>query len=245
MSFRFFSRLFGINLVTSTRSIMHRSATLAGAAVAMGVVASAHAVVTNGSFEQPSVPVGSYTTYSGGSTGITGWTVVGVNVDVSETSAFSGAIALIAQDGQQWLDLTGFGSNSPSNGVTQDVPTAMGQLYRLSFYVGSATDNLNVFASTVDLSIDGGSRMSFTNPNTPLDRLDWQMFYADFVAASGTTNITFYNGSPGNSHTCGLDNVTLQAIPAPGAAALLGLGGLLTMHRRRVRTASMPSTACS
>lgn len=210
-----------------------RPALIVGVAVALGVVAPTHGGVTNGSFEQPGIPLGSYTTFSAGSSGLTGWTVVGVNVDMSTTSAVVGAITFTAQDGNQFLDLTGFGSNSPNNGVTQDVGTTIGQLYRLSFYVGSTTDNLNIFASTVDLSIDGGGRMSFTNPNTPLDRLDWLGFSVDFVATSSTTNIAFYNGSASNSHTCGLDNVTLVVVPAPSAAAVLGLGGVLAMRRRR------------
>ncbi len=234
MSSRSFDRCLSVRPACSPRFTLAQAPRLAGVALALSLGAAAHGTLTNGSFEQQTVSVGSFTTFAANSTGITGWTVVGVNVDLCNTAAVNGLISLYAQDGEQWLDLTGFGSNSPGNGVTQDVATTIGQWYRVSFYVGSATDNLNVFASTVDLSIDGGSRQSFTNPTAPLDRLDWRMFSADFVATSGVTNITFYNGSPNYSHTCGLDNVTLEAIPAPGPAACVGLGGLLAIRRRRV-----------
>jgi hypothetical protein len=39
-------------------------------------------LIVNGSFENPTVPVGSFINYVGGSTAITGWTVVGVDSSV-------------------------------------------------------------------------------------------------------------------------------------------------------------------
>lgn len=38
---------------------------------------------------------------------------------------------------------------------------------------------------------------------------------------------------PGNDHGLAIDNFSFSAVPAPGAAALLGLGGLLVGRRRR------------
>ncbi|MBX9736376.1 MAG: DUF642 domain-containing protein [Phycisphaerales bacterium] len=211
-----------------------RPAMLACVAAAIGgLAASAHATVTNGSFELPPVTPGTFSVFGGGSTSITGWTVVGGNVAVISASYVEGGVTFNAQSGAQWLDLTGTGSNSLSNGVSQDVATTIGQLYRLSFYVGSATDNNSFSASTVDLSIGGGGRASFTNPTAPRTTMDWQLFTADFTATSTLTNITFFNGSAPNNNLSGLDNVTLAVIPAPGAAALLGLCGLLAARRRR------------
>ncbi len=209
-----------------------RLAVLACVAVG-GVVTSAHGIVANGSFEQPTVPVSLFATFSGGSTAITGWTVVGDRVSVISTSYVESGIAFNSQSGAQWLDLTGPSSNQASNGVSQDVATTLGQLYRVSFYVGSATNNAGIFASTVDLSIDGGARLSFTNPTAPRTFMDWQLFSVDFTATSASTNLTFFNGSASNNGLSGLDNVTLEVIPAPGAAALLGLGGLVLTRRRR------------
>ncbi len=203
------------------------------AAVIGGLAASAHGTVTNGSFELPVVPTSSFATFTTGSTSITGWTVVGDRVSVISGTYVESGITFNAQSGAQWIDLTGPGSNQPSNGVSQNVATTIGELYRISFYVGSATENSGVFASTVDLSIAGGPRVSFTNPTTPRTTMDWQLFTADFTATSTLTNITFFNGSSPNNGLSGLDNVTLQVIPAPGAAALLGLSALLAAGRRR------------
>lgn len=214
------------------RSLPFCPAMLACVAIG-GLASSAHANVTNGSFEQVTVGAGSFANLSGGSTALTGWTVVGSLVTVINTSYVESGITFNAQSGSQWLDLTGPASNLASNGVTQDVPTTIGEFYRLSFWVGSATNNFNIFASTVDLSIGGGPRVSFTNPTAPRSSMDWQLFSADFAATSALTNITFFNGSGPNNNLSGLDNVTLEVIPAPSAVALLGLGGLMAARRRR------------
>lgn len=41
------------------------------------------------------------------------------------------------------------------------------------------------------------------------------------------------NNDAGNDHGLGIDNFSFSAVPAPGAAALLGLGGLMVARRRR------------
>ncbi len=211
-----------------------RLAKLACVAVSLsGLAASTHASVNNGSFETPPVGTGSFSNHFGGSTAITGWTVLGDRVTLINESYVESGITFNAQDGTQWLDLSGPGSNMASNGVTQDVGTTIGEAYRISFYVGSATNDVNIFASTVDLSIAGGARVSFTNPTAPRNSMDWLLFSADFVATSDLTNITFFHGSGPGNNLSGLDNVTLELIPTPGVAAILGLGGLMASRRRR------------
>ncbi len=95
-------------------------------------------LIVNGSFETPTVPNGSFTNFPGGSTAITGWTVVGVDSAVTDSDFMQSGITFQAQDGEQWIDLAGVTSNNPNSGVTQDISTSLGGLYELSFYVGSA-----------------------------------------------------------------------------------------------------------
>jgi hypothetical protein len=216
----------------NTNSSLRRPLMVASCTVA-AIAASAHASVTNGSFEDPALPSGSFVTLTGGSSALTGWTVLGDRVTVIDGLYTETGITFNSQSGDQWLDLTGPSSNSPTNGVSQNIPTTVGLLYRVSFYVGSATNNANIFASTVDLSIAGGVRVPFTNPVAPRNSLDWQLFTADFVATSAVTNIAFFNGSASNNNLSGLDNVTVEVVPTPGAAALLGIGGFLAARRRR------------
>ncbi len=120
--------------------------------------------------------------------------------------------------------------------MAQDIATEAGQLYTLSFYVGSGS-GATFTASTVDLSINSGSRISFTNPNLPTTNLDWQLFSIDFTASGPVTNIAFYNGSHPHNHLSALDNVSISSIPEPSAFTLLtgaaGLAGALARRRRR------------
>lgn len=197
-------------------------------------------LILNGSFEAPTVPavpVGGFTNFVGGSTAIPGWTVVGVDSAlVSGTFAQSG-ITFQAKDGVQWADLAGVTSNSMTSGLSQDVATVAGQIYELSFNVGSATDGQFFFATTVDLSIDGGTRTSYANPITPHDMLDWKLFTVQFTATGGSTNLTFFNGAAPNNFNTAFDDVSLTALtsaaPEPGSLALVSLGlvGLFGFRR--------------
>ena len=76
-------------------------------------------LITNGDFETPVVPVGGFFNYNTGSTLITGWTVVGRQVSIVSGSYFSNGANFPAQNGVQWLDLTGDLSNSLGEGVEQ------------------------------------------------------------------------------------------------------------------------------
>ena len=169
-------------------------------------------LIVNGSFEVPIVPVGGFINYPAGSTAITGWTVVGVDSSVIGGTFTQSGITFQAQNGAQWLDLAGVTSNSAASGVTTNVATSIGGLYEISFSVGSATGGGLFFASTVDLSIDGGPRVGYTNPTTPTNMLNWKLFTVQFTATSSTTHLTFFDGSASFNYLCALDNVSVMAV---------------------------------
>ena len=174
-------------------------------------------------------------TYAGGSTAITGWTVVGVDSDLISGSFMQSGITFQAQEGAQWIDLAGHTSNSQSSGVTQDIATTIGLSYAISFYVGSATDNGFFYPSLIDLSINGGPRTTYTNPTAPSNMLDWELFTVPFTATQNTTNITFYNGGASNNYLSAVDNIAVAVVPEP-STAFFGSVGLLAFCFRRRRT---------
>ena len=121
----------------------------------------------------------------------------------------------------------------------------MGHTYALSFYVGSATDHYLFFASTVNLSIDGGAITSYTNPTAPSNMLNWELFTVDFTATTTVTNVTFYNGDSANNNNASLDNVSIYSasVPEPAGITLMAIGsaaaGIVLAFRKRKNTASL------
>src|SRR5262245_60352883 len=94
-------------------------------------------LIANPSFELPVVPAGGFLLFPPASASLTDWSVfgpAGTDVGVVSTTFTQNAVAFPAQDGVQWLDLTGFGSNS-SEGVSQTVATTIGHLYSLSYFI--------------------------------------------------------------------------------------------------------------
>jgi len=227
--------------------------TSAGLAVLLATATpSAQAQIVNGGFETPVIS-GTFQNFTPGSS-IGAWTVVG-NPGTSVTlltTTYSepgnGMTAFQSQEGVQSLDITGPGNLGTSAGVQQSIATVNGQAYTLSFFVGkaqSSTGNGNYSDPTIlDLSIDGGARTSFTNPNAGNSGfLNWQKFTFDFTATSASTSVAFFNGTAsGNENEVGLDNVTIAprvaATPEPGTVSLLaGLGlsaGVFLRRRRKI-----------
>ena len=222
------------------------------AALLLAMTPSAQAQIVNGSFETPAIS-GTFQNFTPGSS-IGAWTVVG-NAGTSVTlltTTYSepgnGMTAFQSLDGVQSLDITGPGNLGTTVGVQQSITTVNGQAYTLSFFVGKAqSSNGSPFYSDptiLDLSIDGGARTSFTNPNAGNSGfLDWKQFTFDFTATSTSTSVAFFNGTAsGNENEVGLDNITIAprvaATPEPGAVSLLaGLGlsaGVFLRRRRKI-----------
>jgi len=226
--------------IASTRKANLLTAIAVLFAAAIGLpTAKAVNIVANGSFETPTVPVGGFTTFASGSNAITDWTVVGPSG--SSVAIVSGTFTQFgftfpAQDGVQWLDLTGLNSNT-TDGVQQTVATTPGALYDLSFFVGNISNPGGLFGttSTVGVQINGGPVVSFTNSGgVGSTSLVWQQFTLPFTATAATTSITFINQDSSGDYNNGLDNVSLtlgqSTVPDSSSTLLLlgtGLLGLL------------------
>ena len=225
----------------NVRTVQSLSILLALAAV------DAHAnLLTNGSFDIPAAPAGSFTDYNPGDTGLTGWTIVGnPGTDVatfSTLTVFSG-VSYVAEDGPNYLRLTGDGSNSDTEGVAQTIATNIGDSYTLTFWVGNVDDlPFDGVTSTVDVSANGTSLGAFTNMCTACTTTQsWQLFTTTFIATSNSTPLQFLNGDSANDNSNGLDNVSIvdngpatsTPEPATFALALAGLAILSSCARRR------------
>ena len=229
-----------------------------GAAIGAALLASparATNLIVDGSFEDPTVPAGSFTLFNTGTNFGTGnpWSVVGPSagdVGIVYTNFFQNGITFPAEDGNQWIDLTGV-TNSPAEGVQQTVATTIGQQYSLSFYVGNVNNVGGIFGttSTVDVDINGSQVLAAENSCTSCtSTLAWQLFTTTFTATSTSTVLAFLNGDPSNDTSNGLDNITLNATsiastPLPAAFPLfatgLGVMGLFRWRRKRKNAAAI------
>ncbi|MGA2137094.1 MAG: DUF642 domain-containing protein [Bryobacteraceae bacterium] len=170
-------------------------------------------LIQNGSFEKPVIPAGTFTNFDTGAATLTGWQVVGAtgNVSIVSTTLIGNGFTFPAAVGQQWLDLTGDGSNS-ATGVQQTVATTPGTTYTLTFYVGNPNDPGGPLGttSTLNVFVNGTQTFSITNlAGAGLTSIFWQKYTTTIVAASSETTIAFMNGDGQTDNTNGLDGITL------------------------------------
>ncbi len=205
------------------------------ASFAVLLACSGTALAGTNLFQNPSFELGAFVpngdntmVIAPGGSAVTDWQIV--NADIAWLSTPNPFGGLAPSDGTKFIDLTSYSGGF--GGIAQTISTVPGLTYRVEFDQGSgvygdsflrvlATDSLGTLSST-DFTEDG--------TNTPR----WDRHTVDFVARETSTTITFghYFGSGNYS---GLDNVAMTIVPAPGPAALLGLGAIVTRSRSRRR----------
>lgn len=194
------------------------------AAIAAGAFSAAQAdPIANGGFEEPAIMAGSmYQEYATGATITPGWAVVGAAAEQGATPPVAvvsssyvdgtGTFSFPADEGNQWLDLTGNAVNSPESGVKQTVNTVAGMRYTLRFRVGNigAGGTFGSESKVVLLINDVRQPDDFTNKQEAGSRtLTWMEFNKSFIATGPTTTFTFLNGDGPADNSNGLDRVEL------------------------------------
>lgn len=113
-----------------------------------------------------------------------------------------------------------------------------GIVYLLANFNNAGTVNNFLFNTNVTIGFDQWVNFTTTwNQTTGRMEVAWgaNAFYVDGAAAGSVADETdYYNTRNGStvSSTAYFDNLTIGAVPAPGALALLGVAGLASRRRR-------------
>ena len=200
------------------RAFMCRVAVCAVLAVGAGIISgcpasAAASLISNGSFEKPVVAVGGFKEFAAGQA-FAGWRVVGAKGSVGVVSGKyqGGGISFNAKAGAQWMDLTGFESNT-ATGVAQSFASIPGKEYHLTFWVGNVYDPGGIFgvSSTVKVYVNGVRKLTARNSLHPASHKQaWEKFTLTIKATSGRTTISFINGDPRTDNSNGLDAVQVS-----------------------------------
>ena len=168
-------------------------------------------LISDGVFEKPTIPVGSFKAYATNQALGNSWKVVGPlndpqSVALVQTKYQNGG-AFNAQEGLNSVDLDGSTNQPAGTGVQQTITTVAGHTYQLSFWLGrggSAPDRLS-------LRINNGAETVFINNGfTASNVINWKQFTKSFTATGSSTTLTFTNAQI-NAFT-ELDNVSVTAI---------------------------------
>lgn len=216
-------------------------------------------LIQNGSFEEGTLvgrssPADGGMNLAMGSTAITNWTV-----GVSQVDWLQGTVGMLGSSHSQWgltaapgagkrfVDLTGLSAGPSYGAISQTFTTVIGQVYNLSFMMGSTTGSapaggpiLNDAAITTVITFGAGPGFSLSvpfdpNPLTGVNK--WTPQTAQFTATGTSANLSFL-GFSGQNYI-GLDNVAVTAVPEPGSIALMLAGlavvGSIAARRRPQR----------
>lgn len=174
-------------------------------------------IVTNGSFEDPSLGGGGSQLISAGSGGLTGWTVAG-----------TAGVTLLADPlafGSQDLAM----NNLTSNTISQVITTAAGLDYHFS--IAFKAGELKA-TSGVAKVLDGSTELLSYTMST--SSTGWTIYSGTFTAGSAATTILIQGFYSTSSTNLIVDAVSVSAVPEPGSLALCALaGGCLAAFGRK------------
>jgi hypothetical protein len=200
---------------------------------ALAAASAASAQVVNGGFESPDT--GFQTVVSGATFG--NWTNAGPS-DIEFVQAVPNAslpgLQFSAYEGEYWVDLVGVGAPSA---IYQNITGLLpGGQYQIDWAQSGNVWGGN-FNFTMEVVWNGTVVATHSQVHGGFDgsQMNWQLHSVVVTAnlTAGPNQLMFRATTGGSARGPALDAVSMSLVPTPGAAALLGLGGLVAARRRR------------
>lgn len=201
--------------------VLKRIALIAAALVSLGHLNNVSAnLITNGSFEDPSIANGSFSYLPS----IPSWTLAsGPAIEIQNQVAGSPFA------GRQFVEL----DSSANSSMYQDLATVAGDTYRLSFAY-SPRPGIAANSNGIDVSWNGGVVLSLAQSGVGLPDTSWTVYNLDLKALSNSTRLQFTATGISDSFGGYLDLVSVNAVvPEPTTFVSLGLAGVVILAVRR------------
>jgi len=167
---------------------------------------------SNGSFESPALASGASVELPAGSTNaLTGWTV-GTTGLVS--FANGPALGVSPVDGVQQIGFNG-GDTPPGGSIAQSFSTAVGQMYKVSFYVGRIGSGSGAMSLLAQVKSSTGELLGLLTGTAPDSPGYGEAQTFTFTAATATSTLTFVDVSTATvAVDMLLDNVSVAPVLA-------------------------------
>jgi len=176
-------------------------------------------LISNGSFESPSLPVGAHYHLPTGALGAWQTTVDDTFEIWSNPTSWSEA-----HDGKQHLEL-----HDAHDAVFQTFPTTIGQAYSLIFFHSPRP----TFDTTLSVSLNWAVIATFPELGSLISSFSWQEFRTTFVATSESTTLSFSDNPVVSGNGSHIDHVQVYAIPEPHLGAVCAAALILGLTSRR------------
>lgn len=178
-------------------------------------------LVTNGSFELPSLTSGTQLA------SIPGWAATnGVEIGVSSTWA---------QSGKQFAEM----DVNANTSMSQTLSVLPGLPSTLTFY-SSPRPGQPASTTGLDVKLDGNTIFSFAVDGSSLTLPNWTLYSYTYTPSTSSANLVFTGTGTSDGFGAYLDNVSYKQVPGP--LPLMGAGvafGLSRKLRSRITAASL------